>query len=1370
MMKIVSAFNSGTRNSRSTPPPNRPAFHRTRGLFGHLVTVAAVLVLLASFLLVGLRLALPHADGLRDAVAVSVGDRLDTDVQVGSLALQLKGWTPRLTLRDVTLRHRHLGHSQLEFAGLRIALDPIASLRALRPRITGVTLIGAAVELPRGLDGHVRISGIGSLGGRDPAALGFFLREGRFGLADSRLYWTDLQTGQSTVELDIARLTLINEDRDHRLRLEGTIAGDPASRLDLVAVLRGPAETPANWSGKAHLHWQGGDLDRLIRSRAPMRLGIGTGSFAVESWVTLTAGRPEQVLSRLIATDVTLRRDAKGTQPVEIDDLSAWLRWRPAARGWTLQLADVRADGGSMGAIDTDVVVGVLGSPGHQDSEDQRRLLVAAQSLPLDLLRPIGGLLADLLPAELAPLLKGPVAGTANQLIARLPLGTDAPAWRLRGRLIGLGHPKVGPIPSVSGLDLGLDLTASRGRIRLDAEDAIIDLRPLMAAPTHLKRLEGTLGWTRMPGGSYAIKAADLLADTADVKTRSRLKLCAHPSGAGTFVDLITHLGPADVADVGGYLPVGIMDPRLVDWLNRALVGGHVTGGAIVFRGPLDAFPFDDQQGRFLIALNARDGILDYQPAKGDEPLSWPPLRDIAAELRFVNRSMEFDLQSARLLGAEVSSGRARLPDLWNPRHLHIEAKGRGPMADGLRILAETPLSRRLGGIARAFTGEGDLGLELGLDVPLTRGLRFDYDGTLHWRADDEAALALSGADVQLTGLDGSLHFDNSGVEADAIQGRIEGQAARVEVRTIPGEGDAPSLTRTRLSSHTRVNDLARHAPSPLWSLADGGVDWTLTIELDNSHVGTAKLVPELHLRSDLRGLALSLPPPLGKDAQTRMTLEVDGRLQMDRPATVATRLGQLGARFGLEPSARGPRLTRIAIDPDGEPPALPSRDGILIDGDLSQLELDPWLSWWDANGEALTSNATPSLSSLKVLPSRIKIGSLRWGAVQLTDTEIRLSADDGPWRIAFDAAQANGALYLPTRDRDTPLRIRLDRVVLDQLLTEHGLDEPERGDSRQPGQADDPRRIGPVDLGVEALHWRDADLGRLQASLRPDADGVVLQDLRLTSDLLTVEGRGKWRVDATEQQETRLSLDIKTEDLGKVLRATGLYPGLQRAGGTIKLSASWPGAPGELDLTRVLGKLEGSLGPGQLTEVDPGVGRLLGAINLSALERRLSLDFTDVTDDGLAFDAIDGRISLGGGTARIGLFEIAGPTADIRITGDASLTNDELDQTVRVTPKIGSGVALASAVAGGPLVGAAVFLADKATGGGVERLGSFEYRVTGPWGEPDIRRIGITEDLSSKALLGNGSPPTDASDPKEASSPPPSTRPDLGNPFLDGF
>jgi uncharacterized protein YhdP len=147
-------------------------------------------------------------------------------------------------------------------------------------------------------------------------------------------------------------------------------------------------------------------------------------------------------------------------------------------------------------------------------------------------------------------------------------------------------------------------------------------------------------------------------------------------------------------------------------------------------------------------------------------------------------------------------------------------------------------------------------------------------------------------------------------------------------------------------------------------------------------------------------------------------------------------------------------------------------------------------------------------------------------------------------------------------------------------------------------------------------------------------------------------------------------------------------------------------------------------IGAGRMLDVEPGVGRMLGILNLGALERRLSLDFSDVVETGFAFDAIEGKVVIGTGLARISQLDILASTADIRLRGVTDLVGQTFDQTARVTPKIGTGVAIAGAVAGGPLVGAAVLLADKVSGNSVNQLASYEYRITGPWSAPEIQRI----------------------------------------------
>ncbi len=73
----------------------------------------------------------------------------------------------------------------------------------------------------------------------------------------------------------------------------------------------------------------------------------------------------------------------------------------------------------------------------------------------------------------------------------------------------------------------------------------------------------------------------------------------------------------------------------------------------------------------------------------------------------------------------------------------------------------------------------------------------------------------------------------------------------------------------------------------------------------------------------------------------------------------------------------------------------------------------------------------------------------------------------------------------------------------------------------------------------------------------------------------------------------------------------------------------NWPLAPYELKLQQLSGKLDIKMGAGEVTDVEPGVGRLVGLLSLYALGKRLSLDFSDLFAKGLKFDRIEGHFEL---------------------------------------------------------------------------------------------------------------------------------------------
>lgn len=261
--------------------------------------------------------------------------------------------------------------------------------------------------------------------------------------------------------------------------------------------------------------------------------------------------------------------------------------------------------------------------------------------------------------------------------------------------------------------------------------------------------------------------------------------------------------------------------------------------------------------------------------------------------------------------------------------------------------------------------------------------------------------------------------------------------------------------------------------------------------------------------------------------------------------------------------------------------------------------------------------------------------------------------------------------------------------------------------------------------LHVERLHWGQATLGALDLALHQDAAGIHLSHLELDEPgLMFASGTGDWS-HAADSERSRLDLTLGTANLSALARALDDQSGLDAGQAVATLHLNWPGGRDALAWPQTVGTIDLTVADGRLPKVEPGIGRLLGFLNLAALNRRLMLDFSDLYGEGFAFEDITGQIALGAGRARFNEVVIAGPAGKLIVGGTADLKSRSLNQTVTVEPRLGSSVALASAVVGGPLLGAAVYLVDRVAGNPLDQLGRYRYRVTGPWSEPVLRPLG---------------------------------------------
>lgn len=1322
-----------------------------RGTLAHLVALGVLALVLLAILISAARLALPLLNQHSDQFATVLSERLGYPLRMGGMSLHLSGWSPRIALDHVVLADPGGGPDLLSLRALELDLDLPASLRLGSPQIRALTLVGARLALRRFADGRIRALGLGGLQSDDPRTLEPFLRQGRLNLEDSEVVLIDDRFPGGLPRLTQVQLRLTNQGQIHRLDLRARpVAGRPGdpdlgspsdTRIQVLADLRGDGLDPSTWGGGVYLKLSGPGALGLVPAETlvPVLPSARAQGLVLDVWLKLGAGGVTEGLGRVALEGLHLTPDSPGLGPstqaeepgtnqsqpglreIVVDRLSALARVAPTAAGWHIGVRDLSLalEGSELEGLDFDLR---LSAGGRVEG-----LQLAVDTLDLALVAPLMRLNPWSLPWAARRLEDLGPEGHLKRvgLVLEHPL-EGAPRWRLAAIGNGVGIRQSDTLSGVEGLCLRLRADQDGGELRLRSEWLQVDLTSLFDRPIYLDRFRGLLAWTLGPTGALRLSGRNLLLENSDLGGRARFDLELPAPGGGTdagpgpFLDLRARLEDGNGARVRTYLPVGVLKPRLVQWLERALAGGRVPQGDLILRGALGHFPFRGHQGRFELLLKVEDVGLRFHE-------DWPPIEAASGSIRLINQGMEVGVESGRILDSAIHWGRAAIPDLWGPRRLGVHGEVEGPLSDGLRILVETPLAARLGPHARALEVAGTARLTLDLDLPLGKGEPLGLDGRLSWPGP--AQVAIKGSPLTLTDLTGELRFTNRTLTAESIGARLWGQPLTLAVVTresvVPGDRVTEVLARSRMP----LKDLARHLPSPVWSVAQGDLAWDLGVELPTADPRLGEVPLRWHLASDLRGVTLDLPPPLGKTANQARPLELEGALLPGRSLGVQGDLGELGLDLLVDLTEGPPRLERgrVALGakaPAGEVPA-PIPDGLRVEGDLSELDLPRWGAWWSRvrigqNGQgswgdwALITGPGPVTLDLS-------IARLDLGAMALTDARVR-SAMGGPGRtLELDSHELSGELDLPAPGSKVPLGLHLARLDLACLMPPDGGRDP----SPVPGARVDLSLIPPADLRVEDLRWGDEGLGRLTLDVRPEPSALRVPRIELQGPGGTrMRGDATW-LDGSEGGRTRLALDLESADLGPLVRALDYKAVFSAAPIESSIRLEWPGGPGAFALARSSGTIDLKVGPGRLLEVEPGVGRVLGILNLGALGRRLSLDFRDLYEQGFSFEQILGDIQVGGGRAQLRRFEIEGPSSTIRVDGSTDLRARTFDQTVTVEPRIGSSVALASALAGGPLVGAAVYLADKVSGGSIDKLGSYRYRVTGPWADPELVRLG---------------------------------------------
>ncbi len=811
----------------------------------------------------------------------------------------------------------------------------------------------------------------------------------------------------------------------------------------------------------------------------------------------------------------------------------------------------------------------------------------------------------------------------------------------------------------------------------LDATHVALGFLDYFDKPTSFDRVQGDVLVWFMPG-YLAVQGSDISGTFESSSVHGAFTFGRPSDVLEQRLLLALRLSHIDAGRALAFVPREL--PQALRYgLDRAVVSGQVDVADLVYHGHLRTIKrLPMRQVELRVVMH--DGVIRFHP-------DWPAATGVAGRIEYTAHGTTGVFDAGNFAGISLASASVFLPQTA----AYVDFRGAGS-GDGtaLRQLIDTsPLSQWLTFVKPEWTFSGPFEAVADLEIPMSSGivpkadLQLDLNGLTAVLADMK---------IEFDALRGKLQYSYpSVVTAHALTGRWFDHPVRFNIASADGQIQVKISGK---ADTTQITDW-RGLPNP--HLADGEFNYTGEYRIRPGSSEPATLT----VQSDLKGVTLALPAPLGKLAdETRpstlaMTFAADSdRLDFDLGDAAQ---GWLRLSDGV---VRGGSLG-IGVAPA---PEQGNEDVVTVEGGLTQLNLTDRLS----GGEAQFYPRFPwALHAFK-------IGRVTFDSLAFDDVVADAQNNAGELNISVTSPGIAGSIVWGT---EAPPKIDLQYLKLPAGAPGGGVD---------PLASVDPRSIIDLDASVASVMLGTDNFGTWQFDLRKADQSVAIENLIADVKGLHIESSGGTRWSTTDGSRTHFKGKLRAGNLAKVLPQWNYAPSLETTSTDVDADIDWPGSPLNFALSRIVGTLSVKAEKGRFVDLGEGSGavRVFGLLNFAAIAKRMTLDFSDVFGKGIAFDKITGSVMANQGVIRfVEPLDIDGTGGNFRINGTVNLLTGVLDNEMIVTLPVSSSLPWYAAYLGfvNPVAAGAVLLGERLFRNQIDKMSSAKYKVTGTLQNPKV-------------------------------------------------
>jgi len=903
-----------------------PLFHRLKSVIGYSVAIAVIIIALG---VSGLRLLLTTANLYQAEVEQLATSLLNQPVKIGRMDARLSGLIPTLIFHDVQLVSKKTKKNLVSLAQIDvgISVEDLVWSRKITP--IQLTVRGMNVHVTRTVEGNIKIKGVDfdSLNKVDNEESNSLLerwlsQQSEVGVEDSIFIWKDEQNGGLTWFFDDISLLLKNTAERHQLLLSSNLPNQLGDKVKVAFDLEGNITKPESWQARVFVESKNINLAPLQKYIKNTNFELLDGVADLKLWADWGNNKVKQLSGNVKLQDFSYRR-GKNKQ-VRIKLVSG--------------IFDSQQDNNNNWNISVDKFnyvnsKNILNEAGfslafNYKNNQFNKTFVKTNDINLESLSDIitSNYLFDRKNENTIKSLN--LYGKVDDFYIALQ---NNEIDQLQASFSNAGINSWKGIPKLAAVSGNINYKDKKGSIELHSKNSVIGFPNLFREDFKLDEISANVLFSNSKEG-LLFEVEDLLTKNIEVTAASKAMFWIPKDDSSPYLDLQTYVSQGDVSKISHFLPVTIMDDSLVKWLDNGIVDGKVEKSTIIFNGKLDEFPFDNQEGKFSVDVDASDVIIDYQK-------HWPKITKADIKANFTGQGMDVFIPSGEVKNNLLYNSSAKIKS-FSKAELKLNLIARGSAHDTMTYLTSSPILSSAKNTIKQMRLSGDVVTDIDINIPLDDEIRKIKPITYSGSADlNDTSLFMLNDRIDITNGNGEIYFTEKSFSSKNLSANIFGEKSIVSVSSIKNN----KVINISANSKIDPGKILKKFNIPGANKISGKTKFNALMSFPEKNV---KKHPRLILTTDLLGVKSKLPESFYKTEKKPQKFKFETVFLGGKKILMDVEFGKKSsAIFELDQSGKDTILNKGAISISSKKADLPRKNILYIDGSINKFTPSKWMS-----------------------------------------------------------------------------------------------------------------------------------------------------------------------------------------------------------------------------------------------------------------------------------------------------------------------------------------------------------------------------------------------------------------------------------------